>query len=238
LLTMRPALVNPPKATVPGQTPEEGFKQGILSDGFVHMKVNKPASIVAKAKAVRLPSAAKKNGQYPFRLIPSARLGLWDGRHANLPWLQELPDQLAEVVWDSWVEIHPKTAKKLGVITGDVVSVKSSAGSLEAKVVIFPGIHPDAIAIPLGQGHTEYGRYAKGIGVNPYRILTSSFDKQTGELATYATDVQVAKVADRGALVTLANGELILESNTSIQAGREIVKTTTSKNFNRTEEET
>jgi len=164
-------------------------------------------------------------------------LGLWDGRHANLPWLQELPDQLAEVVWDSWAEIHPKTAKKLDVETGDVVKVASSHGSLEVKVVVFPGIHPEAVAIPMGQGHTEYGRYAKGRGVNPYKILAPKFDKETGELATHATQVSITKIADRGPIVTLAHGDLVLESNTSIQAGREIVKTVTAKQFNRTEEE-
>lgn len=237
LMTMRPALVDPPKPTVSGQTPEEGFKQGILSAGFVYMKVNKPAAIVARVKPVHLPQAPKKNAQYPFRLIPAARLGLWDGRHANLPWLQELPDQLAEVVWDSWIEIHPETAGKLGVITGDVVSVTSSAGSLRVEVLVFPGIHPDAVAIPLGQGHTEYGRYAKGRGVNPYRILTALFDGETGELATCATDVQVIKVADSSGLVTLSHGNLVLESNTSRQAGRRLVSTVTSKEFDRTEEE-
>jgi len=229
--------VNPPKATVPGQTPEEGFKQGILSNGFVQMKTKAASSLTANASAVELPKAPADDAQFPFHLVPSARFGLWDGRHANLPWLQELPDQLVEVVWDSWVEVHPKTAEKLGLITGDLVDVKSSAGSLTAKVVLFPGIHQNTIAIPMGQGHTEYGRYAKGIGVNPCKILTAKFDKQTGELATYATRVSIAKVADRGPLVTLANGELVLESNTSTQAGREIVKTVTAKQFDRNEKE-
>jgi len=237
LLTMRPALVNPPKETVSGQTPEEGFKQGILSTGFVHMKTESSGSISAKASAIELPKAPADDAQFPYHLVPSARFGLWDGRHANLPWLQELPDQLVEVVWDSWVEVHPKTAEKLGVITGDVVSVKSSAGSLTAKVAVFPGIHKNTIAIPMGQGHTEYGRYAKGVGVNPCKILTAQFDKDTGELATYATRVSISKVADRGPLVTLANGDLVLESNTSIQAGREIVKTVTAKQFDRNEKE-
>ena len=237
LLAMRPALDNPPKATVPGQTPEEGFRQGALSKGFVRFKTGKAAAIAVKVRPVRLPDAPKEDAKHPFALVPSPRLGLWDGRHANLPWLQELPDQLAEVVWDSWVEIHPKTAKKLGVITGDVVQVTSPAGSLKAKAVVFPGIREDAVAIPLGQGHTEYGRYAKGRGVNPYKILAPAFDEATGELATYATRVSVTKVADRGPLVTLANGDLVLESNTSTQAGREIVKTVTAKQFDRTEEE-
>ncbi len=237
LLAMRPALDNPPKASVPGQTPEEGFRQGALSQGFVRIKTGKAVSIEARVRPVRLPAAPKEDAQHPFALIPSPRLGLWDGRHANLPWLQELPDQLAEVVWDSWVEIHPKTAKKLGVVTGDVVQVSSAAGSLKVKVVVFPGIREDAVAIPLGQGHTAYGRYAKGRGVNPYRILTPAFDAATGELATHATRVSVTKVADRGPLVTLAHGDLVLESNTSTQAGREIVKTVTAKQFDRTEEE-
>jgi len=237
LTTMKPALINPPKPTVPGQTEAEGFKQGILSDGFVHMKVNKPKAIRAKVETVNLPKPPQQDSSYPFRLIPSPRLGLWDGRHANIPWLQELPDQLAEVVWDSWIEIHPKTAAKLDVETGDVVSVKSSKGSIKVKVAVFPGIHPEAVAIPLGQGHTEYGRYAKGIGVNPYSILEPKFDAKTGELATYATNVQVTKVADRGPIVTLAHGDLVLENGSNSQAGRKIVKTVTARQFDRTEEE-
>ena len=237
LLTMRSALVNPPKPEIPGQTEEEAFTQGVLSAGFVQMKVATPAAIKPSLSGFAMPAAQKKDESYPFRLIPSARLGLWDGRHANIPWLQELPDQLAEVVWDSWIEIHPKTAEKLGVITGDLVNVSSSAGELNVKVVVFPGIHPDAVAIPLGQGHTEYGRYAKDVGVNPFSILTAKFDAKTGELATYATDVQVKKVANRGKLVTLAHGDLVLESNTSRQAGRELVKTTTAEDFDRTEKE-
>ncbi len=237
LLTMRPVLVNPPRATVPGQTPEEGFKQGILSTGFVQLKSKKSKPIVAKLEPVDLPTATGDDAKFPFHLVPSPRAGLWDGRHANLPWLQELPDQLTEVVWDSWVEMHPKTAESMGLITGDVVNVKSSSGSLTAKVVVFPGIHKNTIAIPLGQGHTEYGRYAKGIGVNPYKILNAKFDKQTGELATHATQVAITKVENRGDLVTFAHGDLVLESNTSTQAGREIVKTVTAEQFNREEKE-
>jgi len=237
LLTMRPALVNPPKSTQAGQTDEEGFTQGILATGFVHMKTKKSAAIVAHLAPIQLPKASKEDPQYPFHLVPTARLGLLDGRHANLPWLQELPDQLTAVVWDSWVEIHPKTAKKLGVITGDVVEVSSAKGSLQGKVMVFPGIQKDAIAIPLGQGHSKYGRYAEGVGVNPYKILSPIFDEKTGELATFATRISVRKVKDRGELVTFAHGDLVLDSNTTTQAKRDLVKTVKAKQFNRNEKE-
>jgi len=236
LATMKPALVNPPKATVSGQTEEEGFEQGILEAGFVTIKQGKAAAITAKLPSVKLPDT-DKGGKHEYHLVPSARMGLYDGRHANLPWLQELPDQLASVVWDSWIEIHPNTAKKLGLITGDKVKVTSDAGSLEVSVFVFPGIHEDAVAIPLGQGHTEYGRYAKGVGVNPFKILTAQFDQETGELATHATKVSITKIANRGDVDTRKYGDLVLESIQTSQKGREIVKSVSADDFNRNEGE-
>jgi len=236
LLAMRPALRDAFAPTVKGQTAEEAFLQGALSQGFVRIKTRSPEPIKAAPAVVSLPDKAPGQGDL-LALVPSPRLGLWDGRHANLPWLQELPDQIAQVVWDSWAELHPATAEKLGVKTGDVLRVSSKHGKVEVKVVVLPSVREDAIAIPLGQGHSEYGRYAKGLGVNPYHILEPVYDRKTGELATYATHVAVSKVADSGPLVTLAHGDLVLESNTSTQAGREIVKTVSAKQFNRTEKE-
>ena len=237
LATMKTALVNPPKATTTGQTDEEGFQQGVLASGFVTIKEAAASPIKAKVPAVRLPKLSEDDGKYAYHLIPSARMGLYDGRHANSPWLQELPDQLTSVMWDSWVEIHPNTAKKLGLITGDKVKVSSAAGSLEVDVVVFPGIQEDSIAIPLGNGHTEYGRYAKGVGVNPFKILTPQFDKETGELATHATKVSITKIANRGEVVTRAHGDLVLASEAMSQKGREIVKSVSAEDFDHNEGE-
>ncbi len=237
LATMKPTLVNPPKATVAGQTDEEGFMQGVLAAGFVQTKEAKASPINAKASSVSLPQGEAEGGKYAYHLVPSARMGLYDGRFANIPWLQELPDQLAAVVWDSWVEIHPKTAEKLGLITGDKVKVTSEAGSLEVSVFVFPGIHEETIAIPLGQGHTEFGRYAKGVGVNPHKILTPVFDEETGELATHATKVSITKIANRGDVDTRKHGDLVLESIQTSQKGREIVKSVSADDFDHNEGE-
>lgn len=237
LATMKPALVNAPKPTVKGQTEEDAFRQGILAQGFVQVKTQKGAGINPKVEAVSIPAAEETSGEFEYHLVPSARMGLYDGRFANLPWLQELPDQLASVVWDSWVEIHPNTAKKLGLITGDIVEVASASDSLKVKVLVFQGIHEESIAIPLGQGHTEFGRYAKGVGVNPFKILSPIFDKQTGELATHATKVSITKVQNRGDVVVRKHGDLVLESVTVSQKGREIVKTVSAEHFDKNEEE-
>lgn len=170
---------------------------------------------------------AEADGKGSYYLLPSARLGLWDGRHANIPWLQEAPDQISKVVWDSWAEMHPVTAAKLGVKSGDAVRITSEHGTIEAKAYVYKGIHPDAIAVPLGQGHEAYGRYAEGRGVNPMRILSPVTERKTGELAHHATRVQVARTGARDILVRLGGSET--------QVGRKLVATVTADRFERTE---
>lgn len=170
-------------------------------------------------------------GGRPYSLIPAASPVMHDGRYANLPWLQELPDPLSKVVWDSWAEMHPATAAKIGVKTGDRVRIESDQGAIEAKVYVFKGVHPDAIAVPLGQGHEAYGRYAKGRGVNPLRILALATDSRTGELAHHATRVQVTRIADA------AGDKLVKLGSSEVQVGRKLVASVSAGAFARTEGE-
>jgi anaerobic selenocysteine-containing dehydrogenase len=60
-------------------------------------------------------------------------------------------------MWGSWVEINPETAHKLEIHEGDVVAVTSPQGTIELPAFIYPGLRPDVIAIPVGQGHTQFG---------------------------------------------------------------------------------
>ncbi|RMH11179.1 MAG: hypothetical protein D6701_15420, partial [Gemmatimonadetes bacterium] len=47
-------------------------------------------------------------------VYPSSRFG--DGAlNGNRPWLHELPDPLSKITWHSWVEVHPRTAERLGL---------------------------------------------------------------------------------------------------------------------------
>ena len=49
--------------------------------------------------------------------------------------------------------------------------------------------------MPIGQGHTAYGRNANGRGTNPLAILDPTADAATGALAYGATRVTLKKVA-------------------------------------------
>ncbi len=178
------------------------FWDDTLSKGILKLAVS-PGVLTGNANAadLSLPAPAAKDAQYPLQLIPSVNASLRDGRHTNQPWLQESPDPLTTIVWDSWVEIHPKKAAELGIVEGDIVEITSKSGSLKVQAYLFPGIHPDAISIPLGRGHDAMGRYAKGYGVNPFQILDPVFDKETGELAMHETRVKISKTGNRVILV-------------------------------------
>ena len=83
---------------------------------------------------------------------------------------------MTTIAWQSWVEINPDTAQKLGVTYGDVVHVTSPNGSIDAPVYVYPVIRPDTIGVPLGQGHTHFGRYADFRGANAMALLGATPD--------------------------------------------------------------
>ncbi|MFL7868690.1 MAG: molybdopterin-dependent oxidoreductase [Anaerolineales bacterium] len=121
---------------------------------------------------------------------------------ANKPWLQEVPDPTTTVTWNTWVEMNPETAKELGIENDDVIEITSAAGTVQASVYKYPAIRPDTIAIPFGQGHTAYGRYAEGRGVNPADLFSLTYN-QAGDLAFGSIKVSVKKVGSSRELARL-----------------------------------
>jgi anaerobic selenocysteine-containing dehydrogenase len=150
-----------------------------------------------------LPMFEGDQDQFPLHLYPYMSMGLSDGRGANLPWLQEMPDPMTTARWETWVEINPQTAQELGIEDNDVVRIISFYGEIEAAVVVFPGIRPDVVAMPIGQGHTEYGRYAQGRGSNPVDLLAPVSDPEIGVLAWGATRVRVIPTGRKYTLARL-----------------------------------
>jgi anaerobic selenocysteine-containing dehydrogenase len=148
-------------------------------------------SIVQEPLAVSEPVFDGEGDSYPFHLHPYPSIALSDGRGANLSWLQGAPDPMTTASWGTWVELNPETASSLGVHDNDIVRVVSPHGELEAPVVIYPGIRPDVIAIPVGQGHNQFGRFAQRRGSNPIALVSTNTDPETGSLAWGATRVRI-----------------------------------------------
>jgi len=147
------------------------------------------APTAANAK-LNLAEAEFEEGE--FFLVPFVSPTLGEAG-ANKPWLQEAPDPTTTVMWNTWVEINPETAHELHLENDDIVRITSAAGEVEAPVYLYPAIRPDTIAIPFGQGHTAYGRYAVGRGVNPADLFGSRVN-EAGDLAFAGTKVRVEKI--------------------------------------------
>jgi anaerobic selenocysteine-containing dehydrogenase len=176
-----------------------------------------PDSAGASQSASNVAKFAGDEKEFPYHFLPYEHFALGDGRTANYPLLQELPDPMTAVSWGSWVEINPQTAAKLGINQGDLVAVESPYGRIEAPAVLYPAIRPDVVAMPAGQGHERYGRYATGRGANPLKILAPLTEAQTGALAWAATRVRISKAEGQARLVTFGTNERLLEDRKDLK---------------------
>jgi anaerobic selenocysteine-containing dehydrogenase len=165
--------------------------------------VNRESEAASASAAGQIPSVqpAQFAGEGEFFFLPFVSPTLGESG-ANKPWLQELADPLTTVMWNTWVEINPETAHELGIENDDVVKIISEAGEVEAPVYLYPAIRPDVIAMPFGQGHTAYGRYAQGRGANPADLLGAHFN-EAGDLAFAGMKVRVEKTGRKQILSRL-----------------------------------
>lgn len=187
----------------PGGPAGDGWTAGLQAGGWWDTTARPlpaaPRTIPAMTPAVFAGDPATFDLHFcPF---PSPALGRGEG--ANLPWLQQLPDPLTSAVWGTWIEIHPQTAAERGIHDGEIVRVQSPDGVLEVPAVCMPAIRPDVVAMPFGQGHAAYGRYAAGRGLNPLSLVGAVFDEISGALACCATRVRLEATGRRGTLVRL-----------------------------------
>ena len=171
------------------------LQKGIGSGSIARPAARPPVTGVKQAPAIESTS-----GDFYLVVYPSPTLG--DGSGANKPWLQELPDPVTKICWQSWIEINQQTARKLGIDSGDVLQIKTEQGELRAPAYVYMGIQDNTVAMAFGQGHSAYGRYAMGVGLNPADLLPVGFDTASGSFAWTATKVQLTKVDEFTPLVT------------------------------------
>ncbi len=154
-----------------GGAPPDQFWRDALGRGGVYRP--RPAA-PAVSLALQLPLTLERTapqGDGEFWFVPHVSPHLYDGSGTNKPWLLEVPDPVTKLTWHHWVEVHPETARRLDVRNGEIVTLTSRHGTMEAPVVVYPGIHRDVVSVPLGFGHTAYGEFAQGRGTNALDLL-------------------------------------------------------------------
>ncbi len=159
-----------------------------------------------------------------------------NAKGGNKSWLLEIPHPITQVVWDSWVEIHPETAVKKGIQHGDLVRVKTRQGSVELGAWLFYGMDRHTVAIPTGLGRkvafpgyrTSRGRAKflpvleskqdlkirlQTVGTNVMDLLSWKIDKQSGDFAFAGETVEIEPTGKRADLVTM-DGQYRKDINT------------------------
>ena len=191
------------------QNPE--FSSVKLSENVTSSKVNDPGM-------------AGKDG---LTLLPTSSILHGDGSGANKPWLQEVPNPISQIVWDSWVEINPDTAQKMGINDRAIVEVQTANGLVQATAYYHFGIHRDAIAIPMGQGHQHSGDVADGFGINVMELLPNKMDN-AGTLTFVGTQAELKMVNEKSYTVNT--------DGNARQLGRNIAAATTVEKLTKGEE--
>lgn len=173
-----------------GGAPVEEWWTGALETGFVLT----PAAMAVAAAPPQLDAAALDqidfaipeyagDGDHYLVVYPSYKY--YDGRFANRPWLQELPDPINKYSWTSCLEINPRVADELGLDDGHIVEVSTPfTGDSPVELPVFrhAGLRADTVALQLGEGHTAFGRFAQGRGVNAYQLIGPQAEPASGAL--------------------------------------------------------
>ena len=150
-----------------GISPEDFWTKARREGGF--FSTPKPAAVRFNAAGLRAPAPADQNSE--LILVTYPHIFLYDGVGADKPWLQEIPEPITQIVWDNWAEVHPDTARRLGIGRDQVLELRTDHGVISVPALVSEYVHPGVIAVPLGQGHRSYGRYAKDRGSNPWGII-------------------------------------------------------------------
>ena len=146
----------------------------------------------AIAEAARKAAAVKPSDAFELLIAPDIRL--WDGRYANIGWLQELPEPVTKVCWGNYLAMSGADARRLAVTDGDLVSVKAGARDARLPVLVQPGQAAGAVFAMLGFGRT--GGVAGGRGANVFGLVADD-----GSTPFFRPDAAVSRVAGTQPLV-------------------------------------
>jgi molybdopterin-containing oxidoreductase family iron-sulfur binding subunit len=156
----------------------EGRWRRFLHDGLLDGSAYPRANPAIQWKSIASAVAAAQPAQSPLsldnlELVFDRDAKVDDGRFANNGWLQEVPDPVTKLTWDNAAIVSPRTARLLGVASGDLVRLEIDGRSLEIAAIVMPGQADFSVFLSLGYGREVTGRVARGVGFNAYRLRGS-----------------------------------------------------------------
>jgi molybdopterin-containing oxidoreductase family iron-sulfur binding subunit len=202
---------------------EQFWKQSLRQGG--HYEDFKPSSAVLSSEVYGVEFAVPRNKTNGLSLLAvNSNLHNANARGGNRSWLMEIPHPVTQVVWDSWIEIHPDTAVKLGIRHGDMVEIATSMGKEKAAAYVFYGIDKETVAMPAGMGRkvpvpdyaSSRGRSKllpvlesqlkvehKTVGINVMTLLPWRKDNLSGDFVFAGESVSIKPTGKKAYLVSM-----------------------------------
>jgi MoCo/4Fe-4S cofactor protein with predicted Tat translocation signal len=206
-----------------GLSGQKGWET-LLQTGFVKV-ADKPAGTysfsrdlngVAQTIVNQSSQLAASGNKFELELYQT--VAIRDGKRANNPWLQEMPDPVSKVTWDNFAAMSPTDIKKLGFLQGDVITIDANGYSIALPILSQPGQAQGTISVAVGYGRTQSGPVGDGVGKNAFPFLT--FLNGTFQGAS------IASFSKTGDNVILAQ----TQTHHSFE-GRDVIRETTFKEY-------
>ncbi len=148
-----------------------------LHDGWIADTAFQPKRVGAKAQSGETRVQTNRDVhefsrpiQSKSRSVPDANV--YDGRYANVGWMQEIPRPVTNLAWDNAAQMSFATLEKFGLAEDDAVEISVGGKKIIAGALAVPGQADGVVVVTLGQGRRS-GRVGGGVGYNAYLIQQS-----------------------------------------------------------------
>ncbi|MFT5761581.1 MAG: MoCo/4Fe-4S cofactor protein with predicted Tat translocation signal [Polaribacter sp.] len=168
-----------------GKSWNQALHDGTFKKAVSNSVSTKSVDIAASASSL---NKATKSSSMELNLFTSIALG--DGKQANNPWLQELPDPITRAAWDNYITMSMPDARELGfsnpvqdngAINGQYANITVNGVTVSnIPVMVQPGQAKGSIGLALGYGRTQNLKDAMVVGVNAFPLYFNSNHIQTG----------------------------------------------------------
>lgn len=186
-----------------------GFWNKHLHDGVFELPQTRKPQPDFKQTVLK---AGKRKTNKTFEIVLYKSIAMGNGRHANNPWLQELPDAISKVTWDNYIAVSPTDAEENDWDTEDLLKLDNG---MELPVYVQPGQAKGVVSIALGYGRTHAGKVGDNVGKNAYPLV----QMQNGNKHLMASATNLSSTGN--------TYPLALTQTHNTMEGRDIVRETT-----------
>ena len=174
---------------------QDALRSGVAREDAANAAVAPPTG------PTEIPKFSSAGIDVAFR--PDAAIG--DGAQFHNPWLQELPRPLTKIVWGNAALISPATAERHDLADEDVVTLRSNGRTVDAPVLIVPGVADDTAVLHLGYGeHRAGGTDAAWASLNTARGV-DAYPLRTSDSPAFAANATITKTGRKQSIVRMHN---------------------------------